>query len=400
MEAPHPSAVLKNVKGLEFWEWRKDGVLTIELTGTGILSDEDTAKFAGHHVGEEHYALVVCEDVDIYRPRGGDAFELFGDEDLASEEERLLASFRKGVFPKEVTDEAWKNIRGAATVTDNRGLAGGQIDIENTRAKPGQKIVIAPGGVGARVELANGVLSKTRFANFVNSGTVGFFNAEVRNPFCRQTGYTRANPEQVEKAMPFIDQISEQFQRQNPRRWQNQKDFLLNETGIEKNGWTLGRSVFTTVTVNKNFRTAVHQDAGDYANGFGNLTVLEGPGGYEGGYLGFPKFKIAVDVRTGDFLAMDNHQWHGNTQMKTAEGHTEHERISVVCYARYLMKNCETREREYEKYKAWMEKYLTPKQKSELTVAEGMAAAEKELLEEAYLRAIFDQIEDEEARSQ
>ena len=30
-------------------------------------------------------------------------------------------------------------------------------------------------------------------------------------------------------------------------------------------------TVFTTVTVNKNFRTALHKDSGDLKNGFGNL---------------------------------------------------------------------------------------------------------------------------------
>ena len=45
---------------------------------------------------------------------------------------------------------------------------------------------------------------------------------------------------------------------------------------------------------------------------FGNLTVLE-RGKYHGGYTVFPQFGIGVDARSGDFLSMDVHQWHSNT---------------------------------------------------------------------------------------
>jgi hypothetical protein len=46
----------------------------------------------------------------------------------------------------------------------------------------------------------------------------------------------------------------------------------------------------------------------------------------------FPQYKVAADVRTGDFLAMDVHQLHGVTAIKLkTEGA---ERLSIVCYLR------------------------------------------------------------------
>ena len=45
------------------------------------------------------------------------------------------------------------------------------------------------------------------------------------------------------------------------------------------------------------------------------LVVLE-KGNYKGGCTGFPQFGVCVDVRQGDFLGMDVHEWHCNTKIK------------------------------------------------------------------------------------
>ena len=68
------------------------------------------------------------------------------------------------------------------------------------------------------------------------------------------------------------------------------------------------------MTINHNWRTALHKDAGDLKEGFGNLVVLE-EGKYKGGETGFPQYGVCVDVRQGDFLAMDVHEWHCNTKL-------------------------------------------------------------------------------------
>ena len=94
---------------------------------------------------------------------------------------------------------------------------------------------------------------------------------------------------------------------------------------------------FSTITINYNWRTALHKDDGDFKDGFGNLLILE-EGKYEGGYLGFPRYGVCFDVRMGDFLAMDVHEWHCNTDIK---GMTpEFSRVSVVCYLREKMDKC------------------------------------------------------------
>ena len=86
----------------------------------------------------------------------------------------------------------------------------------------------------------------------------------------------------------------------------------------EKSHLKIPETSFSTITINRNFRTALHKDAGDFSEGFGNLTVIE-RGSYHGGYTVFPQFGVGVDVRSGDFLAMDVHQWHSNTAIFETE---------------------------------------------------------------------------------
>jgi len=64
-------------------------------------------------------------------------------------------------------------------------------------------------------------------------------------------------------------------------------------------------TAFSTITLNYSWRTALHKDAGDFKDGFGNLIVVEdpkNPNKYDGCYTGFPQYGVAVDCRTGDFL--------------------------------------------------------------------------------------------------
>ena len=93
---------------------------------------------------------------------------------------------------------------------------------------------------------------------------------------------------------------------------------------------------FTTVTVNKNFRTALHQDANDLKEGFGILTCF---GKFQGGLLFIPQYNVSIGLQEGDFLAFDVHQWHCNTPIKVKK--VGEERISLVSYMREpMLRSC------------------------------------------------------------
>ena len=93
------------------------------------------------------------------------------------------------------------------------------------------------------------------------------------------------------------------------------------------------------MTINHNWRTALHKDSGDFNEGFGNLVVCS-KGKYKGGFTGFPQFGICFDVRDGDFLAMDVHEWHCNTKLEGVKENDNYTRMSVVCYLREKMIRC------------------------------------------------------------
>ena len=184
--------------------------------------------------------------------------------------------------------------------------------------------------------VANKWISTTNYAKTVWSGVAGWYDRYPRIPYGRATAYTEKNPEKFALSYPFLQSLNKGFKDLLPWRWNNQKAaadkldprFLVPET------------VFTTITVNKSFRTACHRDAGDLNEGLSNLLVL-GDGEYTGGYLVFPQVRIAINVRPGDLLLVNNHEIiHGNTEIKL--NHEKAERISIVCYFREKMLELES----------------------------------------------------------
>lgn len=184
--------------------------------------------------------------------------------------------------------------------------------------------------VNAAKTIATKWVSSTNYAKSVFSGVAGWYDRYPRIPFGRATTYTRDNFDKFKLAFPFLQSLDRGFKELLPARWSNQKK------AAEKIDpkFVVPDTVFTTITVNKSFRTAAHRDAGDFADGLSNLLVV-GSGDYTGGYLVFPEYRMAVNVRPGDLLLVSNHDIiHGNTEIKLGP---DAERISLVCYLRENM---------------------------------------------------------------
>ena len=94
----------------------------------------------------------------------------------------------------------------------------------------------------------------------------------------------------------------------SPEIWAYQKS-KINEDFIFKD------SIFSTLTVNYDFRTATHKDKGDLDNSLSTLTILEElEDNYDGFYTGLPEYKLMFDLRDGDTLIFDAHEYHSNTE--------------------------------------------------------------------------------------
>ena len=342
----------------------------------------DCEKLLGQFLDESHFDTVINEDTDCY---------------LRSEDEDNIAfKFRKNYFSKQEQDAAYAGLREAATPTQNRGLAAGpkgekcggrewatefqlrvfdllqkeaentviQVDIkeeirvlrerykdvESTRGlvwlsalvkqdefnfeKWLEKIIKLSVAERKKEAFAveNKYISDTTYANQVNSGIAGWFDRYPRIPYGRATAYTQHSFDKFKLSFPFLQTLDRGFAELLPQRHAAQRAaadkidpaFLVPDT------------VFTTITVNKTFRTAAHRDAGDFTNGLSNLLVLSNNGNYTGGYLILPEVRIAVNVRPGDLLLVNNHEYiHGNTPIVLQDETAE--RISLVCYLREKM---------------------------------------------------------------
>ena len=187
------------------------------------------------------------------------------------------------------------------------------------------------------------LISDTSYGNSVYSGTAGYFDRYPRIPFCRETAWSAANSDLFQKGYPLFEAASRIFKENLPIRWNGQNECVKK---LKDSNWLVGNSVYTTITINKDFRTACHRDAGDLCEterinspaGFSNLTVLNDGKKFDGMYLCMPEYKVCVDVKPGDLLLMDAHQIHGNVPLISSD--EGFERISVVMYFRTAMLGC------------------------------------------------------------
>ena len=163
-----------------------------------------------------------------------------------------------------------------------------------------------------------------------------------RFPFCRTTAWTGKYTQEFKQLYPLFGEIADLFKQHVPHRYNNQWQKTL-QTEAD---WRIGNTPYTTMTVNNTYPTGVHTDKGDLEEGFSCLMGMR-RGNYTGGQLVFPEYRIAVDMKEGDLILMDAHQWHGNVAIERLSDDAE--RISLVLYYRTNMMFCGTMEEEAEK---------------------------------------------------
>ncbi len=312
-----------------------------------VMTNDQIKAREGTYFDEKEIDKIFDEDVDVYRI------------DPDSGEKKLLLKFRKNVFTDNDIRIGWEGFYQTAAASRNRGAAAGPIDL---KSKYWQKRKPTEITKWSTRYIQDGKVSKMRVNNNVMSSVLGFFE---KTPFmglpCRLTSYTQRFFRQYRHGIPFIEAIDDKFKKLVPEAHAEQHAAVS-----RKPAYRIADTAFSSVTLNRNFRTALHMDDGDFRQGFGNLSVIE-RGEYSGGYTLFPQYGIGIDVRTGDFLAMDVHQWHCNTEMYetkeqaqrnkklpdiykddpeigTLGSNKPYTRISFVCYFREKLRNCDEKD--------------------------------------------------------
>jgi len=178
----------------------------------------------------------------------------------------------------------------------------------------------------------NTYISETNYAQTVMSGIAGYFDRYPRIPYGRATSYTEKHYDTFAKCYPYLQKLNSQFKELIPGRWKAQNA----EANKLDSRFRIDGTVFTTLTVNHNWRTACHRDAGDLTAGFSNICGVTGPDGkgWRGGQFILPEYRIAINLQPGDMLLVNNHEGiHGNDALIG----DDNDRMTIVAYFREKM---------------------------------------------------------------
>ena len=224
-----------------------------------------------------------------------------------------------------------------STPHGNRGNAAGEIreheTVEALKSNMSTRMLGSRSKVRFRPIKKDGRVSSTNYSKIVASFVAGYVDRSPRFPYCRQTVYTNQHPARLVKLLPCLTHLTALFATHLPQRHAAQAA----QCALTHPDFVIPQTVFTTLTINRNWATAFHTDAGDLPEGFGVMLCLRA-GSYEGGYYVMPQYQIAVDLHAGDVILSDVHEYHGNTAI---DGDVKrYERITMVCYFRAKMVQC------------------------------------------------------------
>lgn len=94
--------------------------------------------------------------------------------------------------------------------------------------------------------------------------------------------------------------------------------------------WRLWNTVFSTIYLGKNLRTAYHTDRGNLR---GVMSAIMPMGKFTGGDLVLARWRIAIAYKPGDLLLFDPQQLHGNLPF-------EGQRLSAAFYCAARIGDC------------------------------------------------------------
>lgn len=249
----------------------------------------------------------------------------------------ILFYFIKNFFTDKEIDDVMPTIEKASTfiVSLGRGQASGKLDMSNPLwAKSLKNIKLEDKNYHNKYTLNPEGISKRKYKlnNPVHSNLVGYYEKPLVNfkktiktqPKCRQTQFTARHKELYRNIIPYMERISGEMATKLPHHYGKQNQF------IEKHRERIGNSCYSTITINKNFRTAIHIDKGDFKDGIGTITTA---GDFTGGEFCLVDYKVAIDVKPNDLLFTCVHKHHANLPFKGT-------RYSMVSYVRENIKKC------------------------------------------------------------
>ena len=179
-------------------------------------------------------------------------------------------------------------------------------------------------------KMKNGKWGMIAYANQIHSFMIGYKRGRFTGAI-DGSGWTKdkKNAETFSKLEKIAEYNENAFAKIDPETHATQKAFA--ENGIEPQ-WRIGNSPMTTLSVNRYSSQTItksmsyHFDSGDTDAGLTTMCVFR-QGDYDGAYLVFPRYRIAIEAPDNSVVIADSNQLHGVSEI-TGEG----TRYSCVCY--------------------------------------------------------------------
>jgi hypothetical protein len=214
---------------------------------------------------------------------------------------RTSAVFLPGKISLKLLRRAHRLLKPVDGLVTNRAVAVGTRSLPRSMNKQG---VPSPrSGVNARVlEVLE-----------ARQGILGYLDRPLR-----KSTLTLKHPEMLKGNRRLVRVVDELYKRTLPIQYATQSAELRKVSPEPR----IANSVFSSVYVTKNFRTAYHIDANNLR---GVMTALIPIGKFTGGELVLPRWRIAFAFKPGDLLLFDPQQVHGNLPFRG-------ERLSAAFY--------------------------------------------------------------------
>lgn len=235
-----------------------------------------TAALRGQFPDSSHVDQTIDSDTVVIAPDGS-----------------IIAVFLKQVIPPALYSRAYKRWKIVRELPDNRATAAGSISLLRIKKN---------GTLGERNAVPKHVL-KVLKKQGVRHGNLGYLDAMPDKSFHR-TRLTKKHPKMLNRNKALIELVDKLYKQYRP------KIYALQRAQVQKAPrFRLWHTVFSTIYLAKNFRTAYHTDSG---NLLGVMTALMAMGNFTGGELVLPRWRIAFALKPGDLLFFDPQQLHGN----------------------------------------------------------------------------------------
>jgi hypothetical protein len=227
---------------------------------------------------------------------------------------RIIAVFLKQVIAPDLYSRAYKRWKTVNELPDNRATAVGSPSLPRIRKD---------GTLGERKGVPKDVL-KVLKKQGVRHGMLGYLDA-TPDKSCHKTPLTKKHPKMLHRNKTLIELVDKLY------RQYLGKTYAIQRAEVRKAPhFRLWRTVFSTIYLAKNFRTAYHTDSG---NLLGVMTALMPMGNFTGGELVLPRWRIAFALKPGDLLFFDPQQLHGNLPF-------EGKRLSAAFYCARGIAEC------------------------------------------------------------